>query len=115
VFTTRSLIFDTTDTIIEGKGTINARDETADLTLTPIPKDFSPLSVRSPIRIQGTFADPSIFTDPAALGVNTTIKKIANAVLTPVIGLLPPTDEGVGKDSDCNALVQQARGQQSKP
>ena len=115
VFTTRTLIFDTTDTIIPGNGTINMREETADLTLTPVPKDFSPLSVRSPIRIQGTFADPSVFTDPARLGVNTTIKKIINAVLTPVIGLLPPIDEGVGKDTDCDALIQQAKAQQSKP
>jgi uncharacterized protein involved in outer membrane biogenesis len=114
VFTTRSLIFDTTDTIINGQGTINMRDETVDLTLTPLPKDFSPLSLRNPIRIQGTFADPSVFTDPAGLGVDTTIKKIANAVLTAVVGLAPPIDEGVGKDSDCNALIQKARGKQSK-
>ena len=112
VFTTRSLIFDTTDTIIQGQGTINMREETADVTLTPLPKDFSPLSLRNPIRIQGTFADPSIFTDPARLGVNTTIKKIVDAVLTPLIGLLPPIDEGIGKDTDCNALIRQARGQQ---
>ena len=115
VFTTRTLIFDTTDTIIQGNGTINMREETADLTLTPMPKDFSPLSVRSPIRIQGTFADPSVFTDPSRLGVNTTIKKIINAVLTPVIGLLPPIDEGVGEDTDCDTLIQQAKSQQSKP
>jgi uncharacterized protein involved in outer membrane biogenesis len=114
VFTTRTLIFDTTDTIVQGNGTINMREETADLTLIPLPKDFSPLSLRNPIRIQGTFADPSIFTDPAGLGVNTTIKKIVNAVLTPVIGLLPPIDEGVGKDSDCGALIEQAKSQQSR-
>jgi hypothetical protein len=47
--------------------------------------------------------------------VNTTIKKIVDAILTPIVGLLPPIDEGVGKDSDCNALIQEARGQQSKP
>ena len=114
VFTTRSLIFDTTDTIIQGQGTINMREETADVTLTPLPKDFSPLSMRNPIRIQGTFADPSVFTDPARLGVNTTIKKIVDAVLTPIVGLLPPIDEGIGKDTDCNALILQARGQQSE-
>ena len=115
VFTTRTLIFDTTDTIIQGNGTINMREETADVTLTPLPKDFSPLSLRSPIRIQGTFADPSIFTDPARLGVNTTIKKIVDAILTPIVGLLPPIDEGVGKDSDCHALLQEATRQRSKP
>jgi AsmA family protein len=111
VFDARTLIFDTTDTIIYGSGRINMREETADMTLTPVPKDFSPLSLRTPIRIQGTFAEPSIFPDPAGLGVDTTIKKIVDAVLTPLIGLVPPIDEGVGEDSDCSALIEQAKSQ----
>jgi AsmA family protein len=111
VFSARTLIFDTTKTIVQGRGTINMRDETADLTITPVPKDFSPLSLRSPISLQGTFANPSVFTDPVGLGVNTTMKKIVDAVLTAAVGLAPPIDEGVGKDSDCNALIQQARAQ----
>jgi uncharacterized protein involved in outer membrane biogenesis len=115
VFTARTLIFDTTNTIVQGKGTINMRDETADLTIMPIPKDFSPLTLRNPIRMQGTFANPSVFTDPVGLGVNTTMKKIVDAVLTAVVGLAPPIDEGVGRDSDCNGLIQQARGRRSKP
>ena len=112
VFDVRTLVFDTTDTIIYGSGQINMREETADVTLTPVPKDFSPLTVRTPIRIQGTFAEPSIFPDPAGLGVDTTIKNIINTVLTPIIGLFPPIDEGVGQDSDCGALIQQAKSQQ---
>ena len=112
VFDVRTLVFDTTDTIIYGSGQINMREETADMTLTPVPKDFSPLTVRTPIRIQGTFAEPSIFPDPAGLGVDTTIKNIINTVLTPIIGLFPPIDEGVGQDSDCGALIQQAKSQQ---
>ena len=112
VFDVRTLVFDTTDTIIYGSGQINTREETADVTLTPVPKDFSPLTVRTPIRIQGTFAEPSIFPDPAGLGVDTTIKNIINTVLTPIIGLFPPIDEGVGQDSDCGALIQQAKSQQ---
>lgn len=112
VFDVRTLVFDTTDTIIYGSGQINMREESADVTLIPVPKDFSPLTVRTAIRIQGTFAQPSIFPDPAGLGVDTTIKKAINAVLTPLIGLLPPIDEGVGQDSDCGALIQQAKSQQ---
>ena len=115
VFTARTLIFDTTNTIVQGKGTINMLDETADLTIMPVPKDFSPLTLRNPIRMQGTFANPSVFTDPVGLGVNTTMKKIVDAVLTAVVGLAPPIDEGVGQDSDCNGLIQQARERQSKP
>jgi AsmA family protein len=114
VFEARTLIFDTTDTIIYGSGQINMREEKLDVTLTPVPKDFSPLSLRNPIHIQGTFAEPSIFPDPAGLGVDTTIKKVINAVLTPVIGLLPPIDAGVGKDSDCGALIEQAKSQQPR-
>ena len=86
------------------------RDETADLTIMPVPKDFSPLTLRNPIRVQGTFANPSVFTDPVGLGVNTTMKKIVDAVLTAVVGLAPPIDEGVGQDSDCKGLIEQARG-----
>lgn len=112
VFDVRTLVFDTTDTVIYGSGKINMREETADVTFTPVPKDFSPLSVRSPIRIQGSFAEPSVFPDPARVGVDTTLKKILDAVLTPVIGLLPPIDEGVGKDSDCGGLIERAKRQQ---
>ena len=35
VFDVRTLVFDTTDTIIYGLGQINMREETADVTLTP--------------------------------------------------------------------------------
>ncbi len=35
VFDVRTLVFDTTDTIIYGSGKINMREETADVTLTP--------------------------------------------------------------------------------
>lgn len=37
------------------------------------------------------------------------MKKVVNAILTPVLGLLPPIDAGVGKDSDCAQLIQRAR------
>jgi uncharacterized protein involved in outer membrane biogenesis len=114
VFTAKTLIFDTTNTIVQGKGTINMRDERMDITIIPVPKDFSPLTLRNPIRAQGTFANPSVFTDPAGLGVEGTLKKIVDAVLTAVVGLAPPIDEGVGKDSDCNALIQQAKGQKAQ-
>ena len=109
VFNTRSLVVDTTDTNIAGNGTINMRDEKLDLTLYPLSKDWSPLSVRAPISIQGSFAAPDAFPDPAGIGVDSTIKKVVDAVLTPILGLLPPIDAGVGKDSDCQQLINRAK------
>lgn len=109
VFNSRTLLVDTTDTNIGGRGRIDMRQETIDVTLTPLSKDFSPLSLRTPIRIQGTFAEPTAFPDPVEIGVDTTVKKVVNAILTPLIGLLPPIDAGVGQDSDCSALIARAK------
>ena len=47
----QTLVFDTTDTVIFGERKIDLRTEQLDLVLTPVPKDFSPLSLRSFIRV----------------------------------------------------------------
>ena len=109
IFSVRNMIFDTVDTKIVGEGVINLADEELDLRLTPMPKDFSPLTVRNPISIEGTLKNPQAFPDPADIGVEGIAKKVVNAILTPIVGLLPPIDEGVGEDSDCGALIAQAQ------
>ena len=64
---TQSLIFDTTDTMLLGQGTIDLREEKLDLRLDPRPKDVSPVSLRGPLHVGGTFKHPSIRPEPAAL------------------------------------------------
>lgn len=109
VFDARTLVFDTTDTNVVGDGKINMRDETLDLRLRAYPKDFSPLTLRTPISVQGTLKSPQAFPDPANIGVKTTVQKILDGVLTVITGLLPPVDVGPGKDAPCEHLIQQAR------
>ncbi|MBK8174988.1 MAG: AsmA family protein [Rhodospirillales bacterium] len=109
LFTTNTMLVDTTDTNIGGSGTIDMRNERLDLTLYPLSKDFSPLSIRAPITIDGAISSPTVFPDPAGIGVDTTIKKIINGILTPVLGLLPPIDAGVGENSDCAGLIKRAK------
>ncbi|MBL8660873.1 MAG: AsmA family protein [Rhodospirillales bacterium] len=104
----KTFIVDTADTLIKAEGSIGLDTETLDLRVVPYPKDFSLLSMRSPIGIEGTFASPDIFTDPVGLGVETTADKVINAILTPIAGLLPPFDTGTAADSDCAKLVEQA-------
>ena len=41
----QTLVFDTANSIISGEGKIDLRDEKLDIMLTPVPKDFSPLSL----------------------------------------------------------------------
>jgi uncharacterized protein involved in outer membrane biogenesis len=100
LMTSRALAVDTTDTLIVGEGTINLKDEKLDLLLKPRPKDRSILTFRSPLRIGGTFADPSFFPDLKALGVRGAIA-VALATITPPAALLATIETGPGKDADC--------------
>lgn len=109
LFTARTLIFDTSDTQVVGTGTIDMRSERLDLRLRPLPKDFSPFSLRTPISVQGTLAEPDAFPDPADIGVEGVVNKALNTVLTVVTGVLPPVDLGPGEDAPCAALISRAR------
>lgn len=109
VFDVRTLVFDTTDTNIVGDGRIDMRDEKLDLRLRPAPKDFSPLTLRAPISVQGTLGSPDVFPDPADIGVDTIPKKILDGILTVVTGLLPPVDVGPGKNAPCGEMIQRTR------
>jgi AsmA family protein len=68
MMTTRVFVLDTTDTVIYGNGTVNLANETLDLTLHPYPKDTSILSLRSPLKLDGSFAAPRSSVDMGALG-----------------------------------------------
>ncbi|WP_115562600.1 AsmA family protein [Xanthomonas arboricola] len=96
----RALAFDSTDTIIVGEGNISLKNETLDLLLRPRPKDRSILSLRSPLRIAGTFKDPSFRPDFKALGLRGAIA-VALATVAPPAALLATFEPGPGKDSDC--------------
>lgn len=109
VFEARTLVFDTSDTNTLGSGRIDMRNETLDLRLKAYPKDFSPLTLRTALSIEGTLAAPDAFPDPADIGVEGGLKKALNAVLTVITGLLPPVDAGGGEDAPCGALITQAR------
>ncbi|KAF1696788.1 AsmA family protein [Pseudoxanthomonas daejeonensis] len=100
LMTSRALAFDSTDTIIVGEGTINLEDESLDLLLRPRPKDRSILSLRSPLRVGGTFKDPSFRPDFAALGLRGAVA-LALASITPPAALLATFETGPGEDSDC--------------
>lgn len=100
VMTSRSLAFDTTDTIIVGSGTINLRNETLDLRLRPRPKDRSLLVFRSPLLVTGTFKQPHFRPDMARVGLRAALA-LALGTIAPPVALLATLELGPGKDADC--------------
>ena len=67
LMSSRALVLDTTDTVIYGNGQVSLANEAMDLTLRPYPKDMSILSLRSPLKMAGSFASPKAGPDKGAL------------------------------------------------
>nr|WP_295377455.1 AsmA family protein [Pseudoxanthomonas sp.] len=96
----RTLAFDTTDTLIVGKGDISLKEETLDLELRPRPKDRSLLALRSPLVVGGTFRDPSFRPDFKRLGLRGATA-LALVSIAPPAALLATLELGPGKDAGC--------------
>ena len=103
-----ALVLDTQVSTLMGSGSIDLKSETLDLTLDPRTKATSPLSLRSPIYIRGSFAQPRVQIDKGRV-----LTRAAGAVglglLNPLLALIPLVDAGPGKDSDCGELVRDAK------
>lgn len=103
------MVLDTGDSTVSVKGSLSLAAETLDLTAVAIPKDFSPLTLRSPLRVQGSFADPQVSLEKTPIGM-----KVAAAVLlaliNPLAALIPLVDTGDTDEAEriaagCLALV----------
>ena len=107
LMTSRAIVLDTTDTIITGDGRVNLAQETMDILLKPIPKDRSILSLRSPLRIGGTFGAPSAGPEKAALASRVGLALLMGAI-NPLLALAATIETGPGKDADCAGILTQA-------
>lgn len=108
VMQANALVFDTEVTTLFGTGSIDLGQEKLDLTLRQKTKNTSPLALRSPIHIRGSFARPEVKVDKAQMTARA-LGAIALGILNPVLALIPLIDSGPGGDSDCAQLVRDAR------
>lgn len=104
LMSSKVIVLDTTDTVIHGSGQVSLAHETLDILLKPEPKDLSILSLRSPLRIGGTFAAPTAGPDDLALGARAGLA-IALGVVNPFLALLATIETGPGQDVDCTGAL----------
>lgn len=104
VIEARSVVVDTTDTHIKVDGSIDLASEQLDLTLHPLPKDYSLLSLRSPIHVRGTFKDPAIRLDDQ-LALRGGVAAVLGTVAAPAAALAALIESGPGDDADCEHLI----------
>ena len=104
LLTPRAFVIDTEDTIVTGSGSINLKDESLRIELKPAPKDFSPLSLRVPLEIEGTLKRPDLRVKRSGL-LARGAAAAALALVFPPAALLAFIEPGLGKDSQCHALL----------
>lgn len=103
-----AVVIDTDDTNIVIGGQASLAAESLDFTAYPTPKDWSPLALRGPLQVRGTFAHPTVAPDltrVAARGLGAVLLGLVN----PLAALVPLIETGGGTDSDCGKLIADVR------
>lgn len=102
VATSQVMLFDTEYSTVVGKGDVNLGQETLALLVTPQSKSPT-LNLSVPIKVGGTFAEPT-FT-PDELAVARRVGGLLGATLFPPAALLSLGDLGSGEDNPCLKLA----------
>lgn len=107
-----AFVFDTTASNINGEAHVNLRDESINAKIESHPKRAS-VAALTPIVVGGHLAGPSIGLDPKEEGARVGAAAVLSAFLTPLAGIIPFIELGLGKDSDCKGLIEAAREHQA--
>ncbi|MGZ5238747.1 MAG: AsmA family protein [Caldimonas sp.] len=102
-------VLDTRDSTIWIDGTVSLRSEALDLRAVVSPKDFSPLTLRSPIHVRGTLGKPAVAIEPGKLAGKAGAAALLS-LLNPLAALIPfidPGAQGAAEDASaqCASLV----------
>ncbi len=96
----RAAVVDNADSTVRLAGQIDLGRETLDLQVVTRPKDFSPLALRSPIRVRGTLAAPTVGIESRRLAGRVLGALALGAVAGPLAGALPLVDPGADEQRD---------------
>lgn len=105
----RTVLLDTDEARVGGKGSINLRDESLKLVLDTESKHFSIGSLPAPVDITGTLGKPSVMPDLAVVGARAGAAVGLGILLTPLGALLPTIQLGTGEDGACAGLLASAK------
>ncbi|HZT55395.1 MAG TPA: AsmA family protein, partial [Burkholderiaceae bacterium] len=115
----RVFVLDTRDSTIWVDGSISLATEALELRVVTTPKDFSPLALRTPVLVRGTFANPRVSVDKGKLGTRLGAAALL-ALVNPLAALIPLMDVGDSADAQrgadaCRALSQRIKAKPLLP
>ena len=104
---TRLFVFDTENAILYVDGTANFATEQLDLKITPESKGLRLFSLRSPLYVRGTFANPSAGVQAVPLLLRGAGMVALGVIAGPAAGLLALVAPSGGEPNQCAPLLQQ--------
>jgi AsmA family protein len=103
LFKPRIMVIDTIDSVVSVDGALSLANESLDLRLVVLPKDFSPVTLRSPLHVGGTFANPDVSVEKQALSLKLA-SSLLLSLLNPLAAFIPLIDAGeAGQAQDTSA------------
>lgn len=106
VITPNVALIDTPVTLILVDGNVSLAKERLALRMAAKPKNVSPFTVRSPLRVTGTFLQPKVRPEAAPIAARI-LGSVALAFVNPLAAILPFIDPGSAQQSSCaNALAE---------
>lgn len=109
----RLFVVDTAQTRVDGRGTFSLKDERFAFTVEPKPKKPGLLSLRTPVRLHGSFRHPDFTLDKGPLMMRAG-GAIALGLLNPLAAILPLIETGPGTDTDCARVLAPVQGAQQQ-
>jgi uncharacterized protein involved in outer membrane biogenesis len=102
-------IVNTRDSTLWIDGTVSFRDESLDLRAVVSPKDFSPMTLRTPVLVKGTLGDPAVSVEMGKLAGKAGAAALL-ALLHPLAAIIPFIDPGSDEEAkragaECAKLV----------
>ncbi|ACD16273.1 AsmA family protein [Paraburkholderia phytofirmans] len=114
VLESRVFALDTDDAVINIDGNVNLRDESMDLGVHPHTKGFRVFSLRSPLYVKGTFKDPHVGVNAAALALRGGAA-VGLGLINPFAALIPLLAPSNNKPLPCTQMLEQIRQAPTAP
>ena len=105
---TRSVKLSTDEALVQATGTVDLRNEQMNLRIKPESLEWKFLSLRTPLYVRGTFADPKVGLEPGPLLLRAGAAVAAAAVAPVALALVPITVPAAEDDESCSVLLARA-------
>ncbi|CCO88040.1 AsmA family protein [Erwinia amylovora] len=107
----RLIVFDTENAIINITGSTNFANERLDLSINPESKGVRIITLRSPLYVRGTFQNPDAGVKTGSLLARGAAALALGTVVAPAAALLALISPSDNDDNQCTRVLQQMKGQ----